>query len=61
MLFRSLDKWVWVLIYGGLLVLCLGLFVMRQDRGFGSLLVSSGGAAAAAGAYLIWLRSRRGP
>ena len=57
----SMEKWVWVLIYGGLLVLSLGLFVRRRDGGFGALLLLAGTAATAAGAFLIWLRSHRGP
>ncbi len=57
----ALEKLTWVLIYGGLLVLCLGLFVMRGDAGLGWTLVVGGGALAAVGAALIVLRARRGP
>ena len=57
----TLEKLIWLLIYGGLLVLCLGLFVSRRDTGLGGTLIALGGAAAALGAFLIWLRSRRGP
>ncbi len=57
----TLDKLIWVCIYGGLLVLCLGLFVQRQDAGFGGWLIAGGAVLAAIGAYLVWLRAQRGP
>jgi hypothetical protein len=57
----TLEKWVWVLIYGGLLLLCLGLFVLRGDAGLGWGLVIVGGAVAAIGAALIVVRARREP
>ena len=57
----ALDKLIWVLIYGGLIAACLGLFVRSQDEGFGWTLVSVGLLAAVVGAMLVWLRSRRGP
>ena len=48
-------------IVGGLLLLCLGLFVQRADGPLGWMLVITGAALAAAGAMLIVLRSRMGP
>lgn len=57
----TVEALVWVLIYGGLLLLCLGLFVARTDGSLGWLLVLAGGALAAAGVLLIYLRSRMGP
>ncbi|MFM7507152.1 MAG: hypothetical protein ACKO3M_11465 [Rubrivivax sp.] len=57
----ALDKLIWVLIYCGLLVLCLGLFVLRTDAGLGWGLVVVGGAVAAVGAALVVVRARRGP
>ena len=57
----ALDKLIWVLIYGGLIAACLGLFVRSQDEGLGWTLLSVGLLAAAVGAMLVWLRSRRGP
>jgi hypothetical protein len=56
-----LDKLIWVCIYGGLLALCLGLFVRRQAATFGSVLIAGGAVVAAVGVYLVWLRSQRGP
>jgi len=58
---EALDKLIWICIYGGLLTLCLGLFVRRQDGAFGGTLVGAGLLAAVLGVYLVWLRSRRGP
>ena len=57
----TVETLVWVLVYGGLLLLCLGLFVVRADGTLGWLLVLAGGAMALAGVLLIYLRSRMGP
>lgn len=55
----TLDKLVWTLIYGGLIVVALGLSVQRADDAIGWVLVSAGAAATAAGAVLVFVRSRR--
>ncbi len=55
----SLEKWVWVLIYGGMLVLGLGLFVKRADPAFGWSLVAAGAIITLAGAVLIYVRAGR--
>jgi hypothetical protein len=54
----TLDKLAWTLIYGGLLVLALGLAVQRTEAGLGWTLASAGGVVAVAGALLIVVRSR---
>ncbi len=54
----TIDKLIWVLIYGGLLAVCLGVFVKRSDDGLGWMLIVLGGVVAAAGAALVWVRSR---
>jgi hypothetical protein len=54
----TLDTWIWVLIYGGLLLLGLGLFVQRAHDPLGWTLVVVGGVTAAAGALGIWVRSK---
>ncbi len=54
----TLDKLIWVLIYGGLLVLCAGIFVQRAHDPLGWTMVVGGGVAAVAGAVLIWVRSK---
>jgi len=53
-----IEVTVWVLIYGGLLSLCLGVALVRQGSALGWALVACGGTAAAFGALLIWVRSR---
>ncbi len=57
----AVEAWVWVLIYGGMLLICLGLFVYRSEPALGWLLGSGGGVAAAAGGLLIVVRSRMRP
>ena len=57
----TIAKLIWILIYGGLLLISLGLFVSRQDGAFGGTLIGGGTLAVAAGAVLIWIRSRREP
>ena len=57
----TVEALVWVLVYGGLLLFFLGLFVQRSDGGLGWLLALAGGAIAVAGAVLIYVRSRMGP
>lgn len=56
----SIETLVWVLIYGGLIALGLGLAMQQQGAGVaGHVLVVGGGIVAAAGVVLIWVRSRR--
>lgn len=56
----TIETWVWVLIYGGLLALGLGLAMQQQGAAAaGWVLVVGGGLVAAVGVVLIWLRSRR--
>lgn len=52
-----LQALIWVLIYGGLLTLVLGLSVERTDADTGWLLVVGGGIVAAIGFALIYVRS----
>ena len=49
---------IWVLIYGGLLCLVVGLFMSRQHSGSGFGMVVGGVIIAACGAALVYLRSR---
>ena len=58
---NTIDKLIWVLIYGGLLALCLGLFVQRNAEGLGWILIALGAVVAVAGAGLVWVRSRMDP
>ena len=52
------ERWIWVLLYGGLLTLVFGLVVEDRDLALGWSMVTGGGAVAAAGIFLIYLRSR---
>ena len=53
-----LQTLIWVLIYGGLLTLVLGLSVQRSDEVLGWIMVVGGAIAAAIGFVLIYVRSR---
>jgi hypothetical protein len=54
----SIHPVIWALIYGGLLALCLSLFVSRRNDFLGTAIAIAGGVAAALGAVLIYVRSR---
>ena len=54
----TVEACVWILIYGGLLLGCLGLFVGRSDAALGWTLGGAGAVLVAAGILLIYLRSR---
>jgi len=53
-----LEVLIWVLIYGGLLTLVLGIASGDVHRVAGWSLAVLGAVAAAAGVVLIWVRSR---
>ncbi len=55
---RKVETWVWVLVYGGMIVLGIGLAVQRTDAGTGRLIACAGGVLVALGALLVWVRSR---
>jgi hypothetical protein len=57
---RRAETLAWVLIYGGLLGLSLGLFVREGGDAIGWWLVSAGAVVALAGVALIVVRSRMG-
>jgi drug/metabolite transporter (DMT)-like permease len=56
---ERLEKLIWVLIYGGLLLLSLGWFVRQGSVLLGALLMIVGAAFSATGAVLVWVRSKR--
>ena len=53
-----LQGLIWVLIYGGLLTLVLGLSVAPIDDDTGWSLIVGGGVGVAVGVVLIFVRSR---
>ena len=55
---QRVEVWVWVLVYGGLLLLGLGLSVQRSDASLGWGIAALGIAFASIGVLLIWVRSR---
>lgn len=54
----TLEKWIWILIYGGLFLLILGIATGRIDATLGWLMAVPGALAAIVGAALIYVRSR---
>jgi hypothetical protein len=57
----TIDKLIWLLIYGGLLVGGLGLFVDRQGSVLGIGMAVIGAVAVLVGIVLVWVRSRMPP
>ena len=55
---KTVEKLTWVLIYGGLLVLSLGLFLLRSSADMGWALLLAGAAGVVAGVALVVARSR---
>lgn len=53
-----IETLIWVLIYGGLLMLVVGFFMSRNVDGSGFEMVVGGAVLAAVGAVLIYVRSR---
>lgn len=58
---QTVERWIWPLIFGGLILLALGLAVRPSDGAIGWTMVVVGGLVAAAGAVLIAVRSRMTP
>jgi hypothetical protein len=54
----NVETLVWVLIYGGLLLGGVGLFVDREGSALGIVMVVVGAVALLAGIVLVWVRSR---
>jgi len=53
-----IERLVWILIYGGLLALVLGLATRAAEPVFGWSMITAGALIAAVGVVLIWVRSR---
>ncbi|HEX2541793.1 MAG TPA: hypothetical protein VHM00_12015 [Caldimonas sp.] len=52
------EAWVWILIYGGLIVLSVGFALQQHGGALGIGVMLAGALAAALGVLLIWVRSR---
>lgn len=58
----TVEVWIWVLIYGGLIAVAVGVFVLRGGApGPGWALVALGTVATLAGAALVAVRARMEP
>ena len=55
---KVLEKWIWILIYGGLLCLVVGLAVSQSQEDLGQVMAWAGVVVAAVGALLIVVRAR---
>jgi membrane protease YdiL (CAAX protease family) len=55
----TLGKLIWVLIYGGLLSLVLGLVMRKTDGALGWPIAIAGALIATVGAVLVIIRARR--
>lgn len=54
------EKLVWILIYGGLLAVGLGIALQqRGNAALGWTFTVGGGVVAAVGVVLIWVRSKQ--
>jgi hypothetical protein len=57
----TIDKLIWAFIFGGLLLVGLGLAVEGEGRGLGRVLAGLGSLLALIGGALVWVRSRMDP
>jgi hypothetical protein len=53
-----IERLAWVCLYGGVIVVILGLSTLRYDALQASVLLTGGGLAVVGGVVLILLRSR---
>ncbi|MDE2416286.1 MAG: hypothetical protein KGN32_00625 [Burkholderiales bacterium] len=53
-----IERLVWILIYGGLLAIVLGMFVAKGDVQNADVFYAAGGIAVLVGVVMIYLRSR---
>lgn len=58
---KRLQSLIWILIYGGLLTLVLGLATRGHDEPLGWTLITIGGLVALVGFVLIFVRARLKP
>jgi F0F1-type ATP synthase assembly protein I len=58
---KQLEKWIWPLIYGGLLGASLGWFLREGSGTAAWTLIGTGAVLVAVGAVLILMRARMGP
>ena len=56
-----LDVLIWVLIFGGMFAVVLGIASRPAAPATGWIMIVVGASACAVGVVLIWVRSRLGP
>lgn len=54
----TIDKFTWPLIYGGILLLLLGIATVSADAALGWAIAIAGSVLAVIGVFTIYLRSR---
>ena len=54
----TLEKWIWILIFGGLFMVIFGIATGRADEAFGWSFAVPGAVLAIIGVVLIYVRSR---
>ena len=55
---RRVAALTWVLIFGGMLALALGLVLRRSEPGLGGVIALASIACIVVGVVLVWVRSR---
>ena len=54
----TLEKWIWILIFGGFFMVIFGIATGRADEAFGWSFAVPGALLAVVGVVLIYVRSR---
>ena len=55
---RRIGRLIWVLIYGGLFGVGIGVALERAGESYGWTVIGAGMVGIAAGCVLVWVRSR---
>jgi hypothetical protein len=56
---KQIEKWVWILIYSGMAIFFGGLYAFVHGSELAVWVMVAGVLDVTAGAWLVWLRSRR--
>jgi hypothetical protein len=55
---KRVETLIWILVYGGLIAVVLGVATRSGDAAVGLAMITVGALVAAVGLVLIWVRSR---
>jgi hypothetical protein len=55
---QRIGTLIWVLIFGGLFVLGIGIALERSGESYGWNVIAAGALAIVVGCVLVWVRSR---